>query len=71
MVFVLKQITTVIFDKTGTLTKGTPSVTKITMFVDDQVCPEDFFLAVVAATEANSDHPLAYAIINNAKQVRY
>ena len=65
----LYQVTTVIFDKTGTLTKGTPSVTKVAMFVDEEVCPMNFFLALVATLEANSDHPLAYAIINNSKQV--
>ena len=63
------QITTVIFDKTGTLTKGTPTVTNVDMFVDEQVCPMNFFLAVVAVLETNSDHPLAYAIINDAKAV--
>ena len=62
------KVTTVIFDKTGTLTKGTPSVTKVAMFVDEEVCPMNFFLALVATIEANSDHPLAYAIINNSKE---
>ncbi|CAB4007364.1 Copper-transporting ATPase 2, partial [Paramuricea clavata] len=62
------KITTVIFDKTGTLTKGTPSVTKVAMFVDEEVCPMNFFLAVVGTAEANSEHPLAHAIINDAKE---
>lgn len=65
------QVTTVIFDKTGTLTKGTPCVTEVAMFVDEDVCPEDFFLAVVASAESNSDHPLAYAVINYAKEVSW
>ena len=67
----LFQVSTVIFDKTGTLTQGTPSVTKVNMFVDEHVCPMNFVLAVVAVVETNSDHPLAYAIINDTKAVSY
>jgi cation transport ATPase len=39
------------------------------MFVDEEVCPMNFFHALVATLEANSDHPLAYAITNNSKEV--
>lgn len=58
-----------IFDKTGTLTVGAPSVTKAVTFVSEDVCPMNFMLAAVATAESNSDHPLAFAITNYAKEV--
>ncbi|XP_046854383.1 copper-transporting ATPase 1-like isoform X2 [Xenia sp. Carnegie-2017] len=63
-----QKISTVIFDKTGTLTRGTPTVTHIEMFVGHDVCPPNFFLALVSTVEANSDHPLAIAIVDHAKE---
>lgn len=65
------KISTVIFDKTGTLTRGTPTVTHIEMFVGHDVCPPNFFMALVSTVEANSDHPLAIAIVDHAKEVRF
>ncbi|NVY96519.1 copper-translocating P-type ATPase [Lactobacillus sp. DCY120] len=49
------RVKTVIFDKTGTLTVGQPQVT-------DVIGPRDQVLAIAAALEAASDHPLAQAI---------
>ncbi len=48
----------VIFDKTGTLTKGEPVVTDI---IGD-------ILQIAASVERNSEHPLAQAIVNKAKE---
>ncbi len=49
------RIDTVVMDKTGTLTKGEPEVTDV---VVDGI-PEDQVLAMVAAVETESEHPLA------------
>lgn len=51
----------VVFDKTGTITAGKPVVT-------DVVGDEDKVLAVAAALEASSEHPLATAILEKAKR---
>ena len=56
----LAQRTTVIaFDKTGTLTEGKPSVTAFEA-VD---VPHDDALALAAAVQRQSDHPLARAVV--------
>lgn len=53
----------VIFDKTGTLTRGAPAVTGIAAAPGTS---EFELLAVAAAVEANSEHPLARAIVEEA-----
>lgn len=53
------QVDTVVFDKTGTLTHGKPEVTYFQ--------GEKDMLAFVASAENNSEHPLAMAIVNYAK----
>ncbi|PWG16788.1 heavy metal translocating P-type ATPase [Salibaculum griseiflavum] len=58
----LQSVDVVAFDKTGTLTLGKPQVTDITCEGD-----EADFLSIVAAVEAASDHPLAGAIVAEAK----
>ncbi|SFE35019.1 Cd2+/Zn2+-exporting ATPase [Lentibacillus persicus] len=47
------------FDKTGTLTKGTPQVTDVHFFTDQR----DRALSCLKGLEANSNHPLAKAIM--------
>jgi Cu+-exporting ATPase len=59
-----RKVTTVVFDKTGTLTKGKPEVTDLLTFN----MPEKEFLSIVASAEKNSEHPLAQAIVNHAKE---
>ncbi|NYD69514.1 heavy metal translocating P-type ATPase [Herbiconiux flava] len=56
----MRTVDTVLFDKTGTLTKGAPVVTSITPApgVD-----ESDVLALAAAAESDSEHPLARAIV--------
>ncbi|MCV7346068.1 heavy metal translocating P-type ATPase [Mycolicibacterium rhodesiae] len=56
------RIDTVVMDKTGTLTKGEPEVTD---FVVDGISEEEL-LALVAAVETESEHPLAAAIVRYA-----
>ncbi|CAI7888207.1 unnamed protein product [Closterium sp. NIES-54] len=54
------KIEAVVFDKTGTLTQGKPSVTAMALFTSRLAMPD--LLALLAAAEANSEHPLAKAI---------
>jgi Cu2+-exporting ATPase len=61
-----RNLSVVVFDKTGTLTEGTLGL------VDLAVAPnegdEAYALAQAAAVEANSEHPLAHAIVSGATQ---
>jgi Cu2+-exporting ATPase len=56
----MRTVDTVLFDKTGTLTKGEPIVSAIDA-VGDRT--EDEVLALAAAVEGDSEHPLAKAIV--------
>lgn len=53
----------VIFDKTGTLTRGAPAVSGIAAVPGTS---ESELVALAAAVEANSEHPLARAIVEEA-----
>jgi P-type Cu2+ transporter len=57
------RIDAVVMDKTGTLTKGAPEVTEIRV----QGWPESELLRLAAAVEADSEHPLAKAIVERAR----
>ncbi|MFK4116154.1 heavy metal translocating P-type ATPase [Microbacterium sp. NPDC006705] len=61
----MRTVDTVLFDKTGTLTKGTPAVTAIK---PAGAITSDELLALAAAAESDSEHPLARAIVNAAKE---
>ena len=58
----LATATVAVFDKTGTLTEGRPEVTEADI-------PDDE-LALAAAVEEGSEHPLATAVIRYARDVR-
>ena len=58
------KIQTIVLDKTGTLTEGKPVVTDIFSITKN----DDELLKLVAAIERNSEHPLAEAVVNYAKQ---
>ncbi|MFH5228083.1 heavy metal translocating P-type ATPase [Antrihabitans spumae] len=60
----MRTVDTVLFDKTGTLTKGEPTVTAIEV-TDGRTADE--VLALAAAAEADSEHPLARAIVGAAR----
>jgi len=61
----LKDIHTIIFDKTGTITKGKPGVTDI---ITTEGFNEKRILYFAASVEKASGHPLAQAIVNEAKE---
>src|SRR6266566_2394400 len=57
------RLDVVVMDKTGTLTKGSPEVTEIRV----QGWPESELVRLAAAVEADSEHPLAKAIVERAR----
>ena len=60
----MARVDTIVFDKTGTLTKGRPELTDLETLgqVKDEV------LALVAAAEEPSEHPIAQAIVAAARE---
>ena len=64
----LGALNTLVFDKTGTLTYGNLAVSDIISLKDD--LDEMDVLRIVASCEKLSEHPLAKAIVNNAKEVQ-
>jgi P-type Cu2+ transporter len=63
------RIQAIIFDKTGTLTEGKPAVTNVVAFAAGKLAglDEARLLQVAATAEADSEHPLASAIVEEAK----
>ncbi|WP_425320808.1 heavy metal translocating P-type ATPase [Dietzia psychralcaliphila] len=60
----MRTVNSVLFDKTGTLTKGEPTVTGIEPIEGHT---QDEVLALAAAAESDSEHPLARAVIGAAR----
>ncbi|QMU70639.1 heavy metal translocating P-type ATPase [Streptacidiphilus sp. P02-A3a] len=63
----LGQIDAVALDKTGTLTEGTPRVTEVRPLPDGGLTG-DALLALAAAAEHPSEHPLARAVVAAARE---
>ncbi|KAG5517583.1 hypothetical protein RHGRI_038101 [Rhododendron griersonianum] len=61
------KVKTVVFDKTGTLTIGKPAVVGVMLFSKFSV---EEFCDVTIAVEANSEHPIAKAVLEHAKKIR-
>ena len=60
-----RDLDMVIFDKTGTLTRGSPVVSEV---APAPGVAEDDLIAIAAAVEFNSEHPLARAIVAEGKR---
>ena len=60
-----EKVDTLVIDKTGTLTEGKPKLVAIETIGG---MDENEFLALVAAVEARSEHPLAHAIVSAAAE---
>ena len=60
----MTKVNTVVMDKTGTLTKGVFNVQKVVSVDEDK---QEEFVAIVAAMEKFSNHPIARAIVQFAK----
>jgi Cu+-exporting ATPase len=63
----MEKVTMLIVDKTGTLTEGRPRLTEIEVTEESQL-DEQTLLALAAAVESNSEHPLARAIVAAAQE---
>lgn len=61
----LEKVDTVVVDKTGTLTEGRP---QLTATIPAESINEEELLKLAASVEANSEHPLARAIVEGARQ---
>jgi Cu+-exporting ATPase len=61
---VMRQVDTLVVDKTGTLTEGKP---KLVSVVPGSGVDEDELLGLAAGLERGSEHPLAAAIVDGAK----
>ena len=59
------KLTTIVFDKTGTLTQGKPVVTDI---IPANHFSEEQLIGFIAALESRSEHPLATALVEEAKR---
>lgn len=59
------KLTAIAFDKTGTLTKGEPAVTDIVPVAE---ADENEIIKIAAIAERGSEHPLALAVLNKAKE---
>ena len=62
---VMERVTTLVVDKTGTLTEGKPRLTQI---IPVDGVSENDLLVTAASVEQNSEHPLAAAIVQGAKE---
>lgn len=61
----MEKVDTILVDKTGTLTEGKPRVTSL--HVIDGL-PREQLLAQAASLEAHSEHPIARAIVDSARE---
>ena len=61
------KVKAICFDKTGTLTKGELTISKIYNYSS---LPENEIIKLVASIENKSEHPIARAIVNEAKSLK-
>lgn len=60
----LHSVTTIVVDKTGTITKGKPELVKV---MNQSSQSDESLIAILAALESKSEHPIASAITEYAK----
>lgn len=60
----LEKVKTIVIDKTGTLTEGKPKVVHV---ITDGNWDQNKIIQLAASVEKNSEHPLAKAVLNEAK----
>ncbi|MEW5930037.1 MAG: heavy metal translocating P-type ATPase [Gemmatimonadota bacterium] len=66
-----RDVGTVVLDKTGTVTEGKPTVTELALApgaMGEVVASGEELLRLVASLEASSEHPLADAIVQHARE---
>jgi Cu+-exporting ATPase len=61
----LEKVNTIVLDKTGTLTEGKPSLTLVEVAGEIE---RDPLLRIAASLEAQSEHPIAKAIVDAAQE---
>lgn len=61
---IMEKVNVLVVDKTGTLTEGRPQLTKV---IPAESQDADKILAIAAAVESKSEHPLGQSIVNAAK----
>ncbi len=66
----LEKIDTVVLDKTGTITTGRPQVTNVLLAPrqSSNTLADEHMIRIAAALERASEHPLAEAVVNYARQ---
>ncbi|MFJ6390098.1 heavy metal translocating P-type ATPase [Streptomyces sp. NPDC091972] len=63
----LGEVDAVALDKTGTLTEGAPEVSRVRPLPDSGLTPDEL-LALAAAAELPSEHPLGRAVVRAARE---
>ncbi len=61
----LHKVNTIVVDKTGTITIGKPTLINIE---NNSELKNDEFISIIASIENKSEHPIAHAIVNYAKE---
>lgn len=61
----LHKVDVVVVDKTGTITKGKPEVVSVKNISGKD---DSEFISIIASLENKSEHPIAHAIVNYAKE---
>jgi P-type Cu2+ transporter len=64
----LRLADVVLFDKTGTLTRGEPAVVDVVADSETGAMSGDEVLALAAAAESDSEHPLGAAVVRAARE---
>lgn len=61
----LHKATIIVLDKTGTITKGKPELSKVEVKAN---LSENEIVSLLASLESKSEHPIAHALVNYAKE---